>query len=78
MRGNVCTFAAATAAPAEESDLAVLPSIVVEQRLAGGRKVESSTSDEGRERQDHRWTWFALAAALCLCGEIAALKGFRT
>jgi hypothetical protein len=78
MNGETVAFVAVSAAPAEESDLAVIPANLVETRLAGGRSVETSTGDDDESSRDDWWTWPAVVCVLCLFGELAALKAFRS
>ncbi|MEX0715506.1 MAG: VWA domain-containing protein [Planctomycetaceae bacterium] len=78
-RGNATVFALATGIPAEEADLSALSAEVFETRLAGDRQVRYRSAlaaeDDGADRL---WTWLALACAMCLLGEVAALRWFRT
>jgi hypothetical protein len=72
-------FAVAAAIPAAESDLTVLPAKIFEDRLAGERDVKfRSQSQIGSEERDTLWSWLAVACVICLVGEVAALKAFKT
>jgi hypothetical protein len=76
---NTPVYAVATAIPAEESDLRSIPAKVFEERLAGGRDVHfRSLSGLGADERDTVWSWLAVACVVCLVGELAALKGFKT
>ena len=76
---NTPVFAVATAIPAAESDLRSVPAKVFEERLAGGREVRfRSLTGSGAEEHDAVWSWLAVACVVCLLGEVAALKGFKT
>jgi len=79
MHKNSPIFAVAAAIPAEESDLRTIPAKVFEERLAGGREVHfRSLSGLGADERDTVWSWLAVACVVCLVGELAALKGFKT
>ena len=78
MKSGEIIFAAATATPADEGDLAVIPSDIVESRLAGGRAIEAATGESEGASRDDWWVWPAVACLLCLFGELAALKVFRS
>jgi hypothetical protein len=72
-------FAAAAALPAVESDLRPLAAEVFRDRLAGNRDVHyCSAASSGSDERDTFWNWLAVSCVLCLLGEIAALKLFRT
>jgi hypothetical protein len=76
---NTPVYAVAAAIPAEESDLRSIPAKVFEERMAGGRDVHfRSLSGLGADERDTVWSWLAVACVVCLVGEIAALKGFKT
>jgi hypothetical protein len=77
-RDGTTVFAKAVNLPAEESNLEVLPGIVLTDRLAMGRgAVYRGTVDEGQGRDDF-WKWLAVACVVCLIGETSALLTFRT
>ncbi len=77
-RGDSSSFAMAVNIPDEESQLDVLASNVLTDRLAAGRSaVFRGAADEGRQRDD-LWKWFAVACVGCFLGEIGALIVFRT
>lgn len=76
---NTPVFAVAAAIPAAESDLRSLSAKVFEERLAGGREVTfRSLAGLGADEHDTVWSWLAVACVVCLLGELAALKGFKT
>jgi hypothetical protein len=76
---NMPIFAVAAAIPAAESDLRSVPAKVFEERLAGGREVRfRSLTGLGAEEHDTVWSWLAVACVVCVLGELAALKGFKT
>jgi hypothetical protein len=78
-RGNETIAAAAVAIPSEESDLRTLTADVLQGRLAGKRDVRfHAWSPASSERQDQTWAWLAVGCLLCVLGEFAALRWFRS
>lgn len=78
MKDNSCAFACASATPADESDLAAMPARLLEERLAGGRRVQARHAGQLDKGLDQRWAWLALACLGCWFGQLVALKVFRT
>ena len=77
-RGTDVIVAAASSAPASESDLRTLSAEVFEDRLAGDRMVSfRSGSREAEAASDSVWTWLALGCVLCLVCEVGVLRAFR-
>lgn len=77
-RGGATVFALATGAPAIESDLQTLDASVFGSRLAGGRTVHFQTAADADEQKDDVWAWILVSCAICMIGELAVLKAFRT
>jgi hypothetical protein len=77
-RGTRVVHAVAAAVPAEESDLRPLDPAVLQGRLAGGRAVHFRAAGGGEQGQDDLWVWLAVGCVVCVCGELALLKLFRT
>ncbi len=71
--------AAAACLDAGESDLRTLEADVLENRLGGQRDVRfTAWSSDRSPVQDQLWAWLAAGCVLCIIGELAALKLFRT
>jgi hypothetical protein len=77
-RGGAAVFAIASAIPPQESDLATLDPALFGTRLAGGRQVHYHASADAQERQDDAWAWILVWCTVCVLGELAVLKAFRT
>jgi len=78
-RGDQPVAGVAVVVPAEEGDLRTLSADVLEGRLAGGRDVRfHAWSPEEGEEKDQLWAWLAAGCLLCVLGELAALRLFRT
>jgi hypothetical protein len=77
-RQGTPVFSVATAVAPEESDLRSLDPAVLQERLAGDRKVAYRAAAGADEERDDRWVWLASACVVCLLGELVALKVFRT
>lgn len=76
---NTPIYAVAAAIPPDESDLRSIPANVFEERLSGGRDVHyRALSGLGGDERDTVWSWLAVACVVCMVGELAALKGFKT
>jgi hypothetical protein len=71
-------FALATAVPQQEADLQSIDSVVLKDRLAGGRTVAFRGVGEEDAPRDTRWAWLAVACAGCMLCELGVLKLFRT
>ncbi|MFN0052097.1 MAG: vWA domain-containing protein [Planctomycetales bacterium] len=77
-RGTQTVLALASAIPAEESDLATLPSDLMTDRLAGGRDVRFRNAKQDDAPRDDLWVWFAIAGLGCVFVEWIGLKAFRS
>lgn len=80
VRQDDATIAAiVTAVPDEESDLRTLTADVLEERLAGGRQVTyRAGASISPDADDTAWSWLLAACVLCVIGESAVLRAFRT
>jgi hypothetical protein len=81
-RAGIPVYAAATALPAEESDLTSIDSSVLTGRLTGGRLVNfrpaaGDDSDDSRTR-DRAWAWLLCGCAACMIVELGVLRAFKT
>jgi hypothetical protein len=77
-RQGTTVFAAAAAVPPEESDLRPLDLSTVPEKAGAGRAVGYRSAARSEREGDSAWAWFAVGCVLCLLGELAALKWFRT
>jgi Aerotolerance regulator N-terminal/von Willebrand factor type A domain len=76
-QGNT-VFAVAAAVPPEESDLRPLVASVISQKAGAGRAIGYRSAAGSEQDRDSRWAHFAIACVLCMLGELAALKWFKT
>jgi hypothetical protein len=79
-RGNDKVFAAATAIPPVETDLQTMDPSLFATRLAGGRQVhyQAAAEDNPDRQKDDAWSWILAGCAMCMIGELAVLKAFRS
>lgn len=78
-QGDATIGAAAAVISASESDLRTLGEDVLQGRLAGQRDVRfQAWSPAGAEQQDDLWAWLAVGCLVCVLGEFAMLRAFRT
>lgn len=78
LRDGVPVYAVAIELPPDESDLRAIDRELFSGRLSGGRSVHFEKSQSDQDRRDDTWPWLAAACVLCMLGEIAALRLFRT
>ncbi len=76
-RGANTAFALATDCPPTESDLEAIDPTTLKSRLAAGRSVYFKGAGDEPPR-DQAWSWFLVACAVCMMGELGILKAFKS
>jgi hypothetical protein len=78
-RGAETVYALASTTDAVESDLATIDPALFRTRLAGGRTVQfQAAAADGQDQKDDAWAWILVGCCVCIMGELALLKAFRT